>query len=117
MSMHELTPAQLRQVLDESGYLARAGQDILVTVVDAHPAAPEFRQPAGTMSETIWYSETRGNKLVRVAVLHQFVLPDGRINNRAGLPDPKYVRIGDDHYKLARKPKRPSRSPPKTGPK
>jgi hypothetical protein len=113
--MHELTPAQLRQVLDASGYLERAGRDILVTVAERHPAAPEFHQPPGTMSETLWYSESRVGKLVRVAVLHQFVLPDGRVNNRAGLPDPKYIRIGDDQYKLARRPQKPPRGPPKKG--
>jgi len=76
---------------------------MLVTVTRRSQPAPEYQQPAGTVSETAMYRESRGNRLVVVALTHAFVLPDGTINNRRGLPDPKYVRIGDDIYKLARR--------------
>lgn len=103
MSVHWMTAPQLRQIFNESGYQERAGQDILVTVSNPHTPAAEYHQPPDTISQTLTYHESRNGKLVTVAIMHQFVLPDGTINNRAGLPDPKFVRIDDDRYKLARR--------------
>jgi len=105
MSSHVVSLTRLRQIFNTSGYPQRAdsGNNISVTVVRRGNPAPQYNQPPGTVSETYLYRENRNGRLVVVAKAHAFVLPDGSINNPAGLPDPKYVRIGNDTYKLARK--------------
>jgi hypothetical protein len=45
--------------------------------------------PIGTRSQTVYYM--RGQ--TRIAVVHQFVLPDGTLG-ASGLPDPKWLRDG-----------------------
>ena len=104
MPVHIVSSAELRRLFNESGYpeRARSGENMLVTPTRRGNPAPEYHQPPGTISETALYSESRGNRLVIVAMTHAFILPDGRINNPLGLPDPKYLRIGEDIYKLPR---------------
>lgn len=102
MSTHRVTIGQMRKIFNDSGYYER--EDILRTLKGPPtPANPANNQPPGTMSETWLYHEIREGKLVMVALLHQYVLSDGTINNRAKRPDPKYLRIGDEVYKLRRK--------------
>jgi hypothetical protein len=45
--------------------------------------------PVGTRSQTVYYM--RGQ--TRIAVVHQFLLPDGTLG-ASGLPDPKWLRDG-----------------------
>jgi hypothetical protein len=54
------------------------------------------------MSETYVYFEFVRGKPRAVAIVHQYVL-NGEIQNRAGPPDPKWLRIGDDIYKFRRR--------------
>src|SRR5688572_14036437 len=54
-------------------------------------------QPAGTRSQIVHYH--RGDELV--AIVHQYLLPDGRIG-ASGLPDPKWLRDGNRILKFRR---------------
>jgi hypothetical protein len=93
MSIIRLDSFQLCKLFNETGYFERAQRgELLRTLVRAGTPGPEYNQPPGTISETWWWHESRGTRLVRVAVVHQFVLPDGRINNAVGRPDPKWFR-------------------------
>jgi hypothetical protein len=52
-------------------------------------ANPSLGLPPGTRTQIVWYM--RGQ--VRIAVVHQFLLPNGTIG-ASGLPDPKWLRDG-----------------------
>jgi hypothetical protein len=58
-------------------------------------ARPECGQPPGTLSQIIHYFD--GD--MKVAIVHQFLLPDGTIG-ASGKPDPKMVRQGNTIFKL-----------------
>jgi hypothetical protein len=45
--------------------------------------------PAGTRTQRVYYMKGQ----VRVAIVHQYVLPDGTLG-ASGLPDPKWLRDG-----------------------
>ena len=57
---------------------------------DEYLAPPESGQRARTLSQIVFYYE--GD--LKVAVVHQYLLPDGTIG-ASGLPDPKWLRDGD----------------------
>src|SRR3989442_2275506 len=73
------------QVLDQ---LARGE---LSEEVKREKLAPESRvQPPGTLSQIVFYRRED----VLIAIVHQYLLPDGRIG-ASGLPDPKWLPDGD----------------------
>ena len=81
----------LRQRFSALGILQQLGLGELIAVVrHENQARPESQQPPGTRSQRVAYM--RGNQLV--AIVHQYVLPDGRIG-ASGLPDPKWLRDGN----------------------
>jgi hypothetical protein len=62
----------------------------LSAVIDRDYLAPSSqRQPAGTRGQRVLYFE--GD--VQVAVVHQYLQPDGRLG-ASGLPDPKWLLDG-----------------------
>lgn len=79
---------KLREIFNNSGYLERAqANDLIVIVkVERNPGAAA-NQPPGTKSQLVYYYE---KELTQVAIVHQYVLPDGSIG-ASGLPDPKWV--------------------------
>ena len=81
------TARQRFNALDYYGEMLRGALVALVRRDNPAPAALGF--PTGTRSQTVWYM--RGH--TRVAVVHQFVLPNGRLG-ASGLPDPKWLRDG-----------------------
>ncbi len=94
---------ELRKAFNASRYFERARDgDILVTMVRENDPDPRYRQPPGTRSQTLRYDEVRGGQLVKLAIVHQFVLPDGSINNTAQRPDPKWVLIDEEVWILRR---------------
>lgn len=93
----------LRQQFNKSGLFERAQRGELLVTMDEHDASPDYNQPLGTKSQTIHYYEVRDGRLVKLAILHQFVLPSGKINNRAQRPDPKFLLVGNEIWKLSRK--------------
>jgi hypothetical protein len=71
------------------------------------PANPEFRQPIGTRSQMIEYWESAGDHLVKIAIAHRYVRPDGTIG-ASGRPDPKRVVVNGVMYKPRHRPGRSS---------
>jgi hypothetical protein len=117
MAVRRVTEWELREEFNRSGLWERAGRgELLVTVVDEGQPDPAYGQPPGTRSQTLWYSEAGRGGLTKVAVLHQFVLPDGTINNNARRPDPKFLKVGNDIWLLER-PSRPLPAPSKPPPR
>jgi hypothetical protein len=118
VSTRRVSEHEIRKAFNASGLYERSQEgSILVTEDDGVPGA-EYHQPPGTVSRTTIYTEAVNGQLIRRAVLHSFVLPDGTINNRARRPDPKYLRIGDEILLLERKPKArpvPRKPPPGIG--
>lgn len=55
---------------------------------------PPDGHPEGTRSQIVYYLDAAG---YRVAVVHQYVLPDDTIGG-SGQPDPKYLRHGGIIY-------------------
>jgi len=100
MATYRVTTAEIRRHFNDSGYYER--DDVLKTLKSRHPASPDFHQPPGTASETVLYSEIREGRFVSVAIVHQFVLPDGTISNSVQRPDPKWLRVGDNFYLIQR---------------
>jgi hypothetical protein len=82
---------ELRRVFNERAkYWERVQTGELdETIIDNEPAARKYRFPAGTRDQTVWYYE-RTPKRRRVAVVHQFCKPNGRLA-ASGKPDPKWV--------------------------
>ena len=83
--------ARLRQRFNELDLLGELHRGEIVGVVDwERPAQASAGQIPGTVSQRIFYY--REDKLV--AVVHQYVRPDGSIGG-SGRPDPKWLRDGD----------------------
>ena len=81
------TARQRFNALDYYGEMRRGALTALVR--KAGLAETAFGFPAGTRSQTVYYMQGQ----TRVAVVHQFVLPDGTLG-ASGLPDPKWLRDG-----------------------
>lgn len=94
IASRRVTETEIRQAFNATDYFERAEVgDILVTIVRDNEPDPRYRQPPGTRSQTLRYDEVRDGRILKVAILHQFVLADGTINNAARRPDPKWVLI------------------------
>jgi hypothetical protein len=78
------------EALDILGRLHRG--ELAAVVAREWPAPPSSGQPDGTMSQRVLYMS--GDQLI--AVVHQYLLPDGSIGGSGRrLPDPKWLRDGD----------------------
>jgi len=90
----------LRQRFNTLGLFDQVQRGELIAEIRRESAAaPEVGQPPGTRSQRIAYM--RGE--VVVAIVHQYLLPDGRIG-ASGLPDPKWLRDGNRILKYKRDP-------------
>jgi len=84
----------LRQLFNTHLYpRIRRGELAAQVQVSRHPSAPKASVPFCTRSQMLRYVES-GEV---VAIVHQYLKPDGTLG-ASGLPDPKYVRIGDTAY-------------------
>jgi hypothetical protein len=84
-------PAQhLRRLFNEGRYWERArdGEFRMIVKRDQTPTPPPYGHPEGTRSQIVSYLHATGDK---IAVVHQYVLPDGTIGGSSGRPDPKYL--------------------------
>jgi hypothetical protein len=73
---------------------ARAGEFKTVLWVEKHPSPPRANEPYCTISQMIAYLDKDGK---RVALVHQYLRPDGRIG-ASGRPDPKQLLQGGALY-------------------
>jgi hypothetical protein len=80
----------LRRRFAELGVLGRLESGSLRAVVMRRSTPLVQGLPPGTEAQIVYYFEGES----RVAVVHQFVLPDGSIG-ASGLPDPKWLRDGN----------------------
>lgn len=103
IATRRVSKTELRRAFNNSGYFERAESgDILVTLIRQNEPDPRYRQPAGTRSQTLRYDEVRDGRLEKVAIVHQFLLADGTVNNPARRPDPKMLRVGDEVWIVER---------------
>jgi hypothetical protein len=94
IASRRVTQAAIRQVFNASGYYEKANKGlVLVTLIRDNEPDARYRQPKETRSQVLRYDEVQDGRLVKVAIVHQFLLPDGTINNAIGLPDPKWLLV------------------------
>lgn len=80
----------LRRIFNDGRYYERVLANELIASVEREGSPrPEAQQPPGTLSQTVWYFDLR---LSRVALVHQYLLPDGTIGG-SGRPDPKRILL------------------------
>lgn len=65
----------------------RAGE-FLELVRDEGQPNRRIGEPPGTLSQIVEYWTTDGSRLVKVAIVHRYLRPDGSLG-ASGLPDPK----------------------------
>jgi hypothetical protein len=107
MTIIRVSETELRDRFNAAEYYEKVqAGELLATLIARRPADPAYHQPQGTLSETWRYDATRGNRLEKVAIVHQFVLLDGTINNRSHRPDPKFLRTEAGIFALTRDPPR-----------
>ena len=88
-----MSAEELRKVFNDGGYYQRVCDNELIAVVErSHPPREGSGQPAGTLSQSVWYFDKSMN---RVAFVHQYLLPDGNIGG-SGKPDPKRILLDDE---------------------
>jgi len=90
----------LQQMFNEGRYWERAVAGEFRTKIrgpGTNPAPPEMNQPPGTVTQTVGYYDRHGKK---IAVVHQYLLPDGVSLGGSGRPDPKALVVGDTLYHL-----------------
>lgn len=64
--------------------------ELLPVLVSEGQPNPRMQQLAGTRSQVVEYVDSQGGRLVVVALVHQYVRPDGSLGG-SGRPDPKRV--------------------------
>lgn len=91
LPVRKAEPAELRRILNELRLWERSqAGEILTRVASRRPPHRSSGQPPGTESQMVHYF--RLHDLQRIAVVHQFVRPDGSIGG-SGRPDPKRLML------------------------
>jgi hypothetical protein len=82
----EVSASTIRKLFNDGKYAERlsAGEFTTTCIREGTPS-PAANQPAGTKSQIVEYLDANGN---RVALVHQYLLPDGTLG-AGGKPDPK----------------------------
>lgn len=65
------------------------GELLEILISDGQPN-PRMRQLAGTRSQLVEYVDAHQGRLVKVALAHRYLRPDGSLGG-SGQPDPKRV--------------------------
>lgn len=116
VSTRRVSEHEIRTAFNNSGLYERAQAGELLVSIESQRPGPAYNQPPGTASQTITYHDVIAGQLVKVAVCHAFVLPDGTINNARRRPDPKFLLV-DDEVLMLQRPQRelpiPIRPPPR----
>jgi hypothetical protein len=96
----------LRQKFNALLYYQRyVAGELRAQVDDEYVPNPEYGFPPGTRSQRVIYYDGE----TAVAVVHQYILPDGSIG-ASGRPDPKWLLDGGTIFMLE-SPKRPATPP------
>ncbi|MYJ22650.1 MAG: hypothetical protein F4101_04565 [Nitrospira sp. SB0673_bin_12] len=98
--VRNVSASRLRQLFNESQYPELIRHNLLKReVIKSRPldakALLETGFPAGTLTETITYSDS-ARKMYYLKI-HQYVLPDGTLGG-SGMPDPKVIWLGGIAY-------------------
>jgi hypothetical protein len=92
-----ISQQQLRRLFNEQGLWERALRgELRQAVVRQRPAASTLPFPDGTQTMIVDYYDDIGVRLARV---HQYMLPDGSIGG-SGRPDPKLVLLDGISYRV-----------------
>lgn len=93
-----VSPQEMRNLFNSSGYYQRvlAGEFTTKLVRDKVPLRLPPSEPAETKSQNVYYYDENG---VFVALVHQYLRPDGTIG-ASGRPDPKKLYLNGHMYKL-----------------
>lgn len=85
--LKKVAPADIRRLFNDEHYYQKALNGELRTVLmrEGHPSPPLANEPFCTRSQVIAYLDMKGYK---VAIVHQYLRPDGTIG-LSGKPDPK----------------------------
>ena len=85
------TATEMRRMFNDRGFWARA-QDSEFTqavVAESHPSPPRASLPLCTRSQILAYFDPQG---VKVALVHQYLRPDGSLG-ASGRPDPNKLLL------------------------
>lgn len=95
----KLQASQLRVLFNEARiWDRRLANELLEVSMREAPPTPANKQPSGTVSVLARIIDLRSGQTV--AIIHYYRLPDGSINNAAGLPDPKLCVVEGVTYVL-----------------
>ena len=101
-----VSPDELRKRFNQGGYWALAQAGTLTTHLqrNGHPSSQRSGEPFCTRSQIVAYHDAVGH---RVAVVHQYLRPDGTIGG-SGRPDPKLlIEEGVVYQPIVAKPSGP----------
>lgn len=100
LPVRRVSEEEIREVFNAGRYEERlASNDLFQAVESSNPAKAPFL-PVGSRTEMVWYFDSK--TLKRVALVHQYVLPDGTIG-ASGKPDPKRIILVDEILQVAPK--------------
>jgi hypothetical protein len=68
--------------------------EFVTRVLSERDPDPAYGQPPGTKSQMVEYKKDGK----QVAVVHQYLLPNGKFGGRSKKPSPKALRLGDTLY-------------------
>jgi hypothetical protein len=90
--------SELRRLFNEGRYYERVlSGELAERIRMDKPTKGTLHTPVGTRSQSVEYYDQEGQ---RVAVVHQYLLPDGTLG-ASGRPDPKMLLVGNVLYKIA----------------
>ncbi len=99
----------LRKIFNNGKYWERAQKGLLRSklVANSHPSSPRAKEPICTRSQYIIYINNKGQK---VAGVHQYLRPDGKLG-ASGRPDPKELLVKGVLYVVDTQNVKPRHSP------
>lgn len=82
---------EIRRLFNDGDFWGRVqrGEFTEVLVAESHPSPPHASLPACTRSQIVAYFDEQG---VKVALVHQYLRPDGSLG-ASGKPDPKKLLL------------------------
>jgi hypothetical protein len=88
--VQRVSPGELRRIFNKEILPRIARNELLEIIVTDREPSERAHQAAGTRSQIVEYIEARGGRIVKVALIHRYLRPDGSLGG-SGLPDPKRI--------------------------